>query len=398
MFINFWYPVVRSEDLGATPQRVTILAHDFVVFRDQNGKAAVLSDTCVHRGASLSGGKCKEDGTVQCPYHGWRYNSDGVCMRIPSIGMKVKPPPRARVDAYPVEERYGIVFAFLGDLPAEQRPPIMPVEEHGTPEWRATVVTFDVQYHYERSIENGLDPAHNEYVHTTHGYQGDREDSYLMTELRPYKNNDWGYGFMSTFDAPPLKNWIMKKFRPGGGKMEAGSGTYGPNQMWTYINFSPKSAMHQYMFEAPIDGTRTRVFLLNERNVGFFKKGLGTKLNNFLDKKINERNMFIAGQDIVVMNKVKPRLTPDSRAKELMMPADKCILQYRDKLEEFEARGWRLDMEEIKRQHAVGNVIFAIPCPARRETNAWVLDTAPLVSAKAAANDAGSLAVRQAAG
>ena len=127
MYMNFWYPVVRSEDLGPTPQKVRILAHDFVVFRDEQGKPAVLSDTCVHRGASLSGGKCKEDGTVQCPYHGWRFNRDGVCTRIPSIGKTTKPPPRARVDAYPVEERYGILFAFLGDLPADQRPPIMPI-------------------------------------------------------------------------------------------------------------------------------------------------------------------------------------------------------------------------------------------------------------------------------
>ncbi|MDW8258635.1 MAG: aromatic ring-hydroxylating dioxygenase subunit alpha, partial [Gammaproteobacteria bacterium] len=227
MFINFWYPVVRAEDLGTTPQRVRILMHDFVVFRDQNGRPAVLSDTCVHRGGSLAGGKCMEDGTVRCPYHGWRFNAQGICTRIPSIGKNTKPPPRARVDSYPVQEKYGIVFAFLGDLPESERPPIMPVEEHGTPEWRSTLVTFDVDYHYERSIENGLDPAHNEYVHPTHGYQGEREDTYLMTELRPHKNNEWGFGFLSTFDAPPLRNPIMRLARPKGGKMEAGSGTYG---------------------------------------------------------------------------------------------------------------------------------------------------------------------------
>jgi phenylpropionate dioxygenase-like ring-hydroxylating dioxygenase large terminal subunit len=378
MFMNFWYPVVRAEDLGATPQKVRILAHDFVVFRDDKGRPAVLSDTCIHRGASLSQGKCR-DGSVQCPYHGWRFNAQGVCTRIPSIGSKTKPPPRARVDSYPVQEKYGIVFAFLGDLPEAERPPILEVEEHGTPEWRATVITFDVNYHYERSIENGLDPAHNEYVHTTHGYQGEREDSYTMMELRPFKNNPWGFGFMATFDAPPLKNPLMRRIRPTAGKMEAGSGTTGPNHMWTYINFSEKFSMHQYMFEAPIDEHKTRVFLLNERNVLFFKKGFFTFLNGFLDKKVNERNVFIASQDIRVMNNVRPTLTPPSRAKELMMPADKCILQYRDKLDEWEAKGWRLDMEAIKAAQAKGDVIYAIPSPARRETNAWVLDEAPRV-------------------
>jgi phenylpropionate dioxygenase-like ring-hydroxylating dioxygenase large terminal subunit len=439
MFMNFWYPVVRAVDLGATPQKVRILAHDFVVFRDEQGKPAVLSDTCIHRGASLSAGKCKEDGSVQCPYHGWRFNREGVCTRIPSIGSKTKPPPRARVDAYPVQEQYGIVFAFLGDLPEAERPPIMPVPEHGTDEWRSTLVTFDVDYHYERSIENGLDPAHNEYVHTTHGYQGEREDTYLMMELRPHQDNAWGHGFLSTFDAPPLKNPVMRQFRKEGGKMEAGSGTYGPNHMWTYIHFTAKTAMHQYMFEAPIDENRTRVFLLNQRNIGFFKvvyvnffrkiarfvvdrfrrrpdadaaapvtarepeptpldrwlsktsrmgpigRLIKRRLNLWLDKKINERNMFIASQDITVMNNVRPRLTPPSRAKELMMPADRVILQYRDKLDEFESRGWRIDMAALRAAKAKGDVIFAIPCPARRETNAWVLDEVPRVAPSPAA-------------
>ena len=169
------------------------------------------------------------------------------------------------------------------------------------------------------------------------------------------------------------------------------SGTYGPNHMWTYINFSPKTAMHQYMFEAPIDEHKTRVFLLNQRNIGFFKaskmgligKPIKTRLNAWLDKKINERNMFIANQDIVVMNNVAPRLTPPSRSKELMMPADKVILQYRDKLDEFEARGWRLDMEALRKAREQGDVVFAIPSPARRETNAWVLDETPRMAAKA---------------
>ncbi|MEZ5486571.1 MAG: aromatic ring-hydroxylating dioxygenase subunit alpha [Steroidobacteraceae bacterium] len=377
MYINFWYPVARSQDLGRTPLKVRILAHDLVAFRDQAGHAAVLSDTCAHRGASLSAGKCKEDGTVQCPYHGWRFDARGVCTRIPSIGSKTRPPPRARVDAYPVEEKYGIVFAFLGDLPEASRPPIMAVDEHGTPEWRATVSVFDVDYHYERSVENALDPAHNEYVHPTHGYQGEREDSYTMMELRPFKDTEWGPGFLASFDAPPLQNPLMRRFRPTGGRMEAGSGSHGPNQVWTYINFSATHALRQYMFEAPIDEHRTRVFLLNERNLLFFRQAALAPLNRWLDRKVNERNAYIASQDIRVMNTVQPRLTPPSRTKELMMPADKCILQYRDKLDEFRRQGWKLDMPAVQAARARGDMIFAIPCPARRETRAWVLDEAP---------------------
>ncbi len=376
MFINFWYPVCSTAELTSKPIRVTILKHDFVAFRDNKGRAAVLSDTCVHRGGSLAGGKTKEDGTVQCPYHGWRFNAEGECTRIPSLGIKAKVPGRARVDSYPVQEKYGVVFAFLGDLPESERPPILEIDEVGQPGWRSTVVSFDVDYHYERSIENGLDPAHNEYVHTTHGYQGEREEEYKVNELEPHRNNPWGFGFMHTFDAPPLRNWLMKRFRPTGGKMQAGSGTVGPNHMWTFIHLSEKNFMHQYMFEAPISESKTRVFLVNFRNIGVTKYEF---LNNFIDKKVNERTMFIAGQDIVVVNKLKPILTPSSRTKELLMPHDKVILQYRDMLDSFEARGWRIDLDAVNAAHAKGDIIHAIPSPSRRTDKGWVLDPVPLV-------------------
>jgi phenylpropionate dioxygenase-like ring-hydroxylating dioxygenase large terminal subunit len=381
VFINFWYPIVRAQDLGMTPQRVRVLAHNLVVFRDQHGQPAVLSDTCIHRGASLSGGRRMNDGSIRCPYHGWRFDGSGRCTRIPSVGSKTQPPPRARVDAYPTETRYGIVFAFLGDLPEGERPPIMAAPEWDDPAWRSSeVVTFDVNYYYERSIENGLDPAHNEYVHPTHGFSGEHEDEYKMTDLRPYKNDEWGRGFMSTFDAPPLRNVVMRAMKRERAKMEAGTGTCGPNQMWTYIHITPKFWLHQYVFEAPIDENKTKLFLLSFRNNIFIRSKTFEFVNKLLDKKVNERNVAIAKQDIVVMNPVFPRLTPRSRNKELMMPADRVILEYRDKLKEFEARGWRMDLKALRENMIEGDIAYAIPSPGRRESRSWVLDETPLHS------------------
>ena len=379
MYINFWYPVCISTDLTDKPIHVSMLKHDFVAFRDKNGKAAVLSDTCIHRGGALSGGKCKDDGTVQCPYHGWRFNTDGIVTRIPSLGINAKIPPRARVDSYPVEEKYGLVFAFLGDLPEAERPPIMPINEYGQDGWRATHISFDVDYNYERSIENGMDPAHNEYVHPTHGYSGERETEYKVNELEPAQMNPWGAGFMHTFDAPPLRNWLFRRARKVHGKMQAGSGTYGPNHMWTWIHLSEKFWMHQYMFEAPIAENKTRIFLVNLRNIFISKYDW---LNRIYDKTVNKRNMVVASQDIVVVNRLRPVLTPNSRAKELLMPHDKAVLQYRDKLDDFEGRGWKIDLDRVNATLAKGDVVYAIPSPARRADKGWVLDPVPLVEPK----------------
>ena len=130
MYINFWYPIGLSTEIsGERPFRAQVLGLPFVAFRDDAGQAHVLSDTCVHRGSSLSAGRVK-NGRAICPYHGWEYGGDGRCARVPSLG-DTRPPARAKVDSYPVQEKYGIVFAFLGDLPEEERPPLYDVEEYG---------------------------------------------------------------------------------------------------------------------------------------------------------------------------------------------------------------------------------------------------------------------------
>ncbi|WNZ81536.1 Rieske 2Fe-2S domain-containing protein [Pseudomonas sp. P108] len=62
---------------------VQLLGQPFVAFRDDAGVAHLLSDICVHRGGSLSAGS-KVGNSVQCPYHGWRFGTDGVCTQIPA--------------------------------------------------------------------------------------------------------------------------------------------------------------------------------------------------------------------------------------------------------------------------------------------------------------------------
>ena len=136
MYINFWYPICTSAELLATePVATQIMELQYVAFRDANGVAHVLANTCVHRGGSLSKGTVKDD-CIICPYHGWRFSGDGKCQLVPSLDEGAKIPARAKVDSYPVQEKYGMVFAFLGDLPEEERPPLYEIEEYGDEAWR----------------------------------------------------------------------------------------------------------------------------------------------------------------------------------------------------------------------------------------------------------------------
>ena len=169
MYINFWYPIAKSTDVTTyEPFRAQVLGHQFVAFRDGDGAAHVLSDVCVHRGGALGKGWVRE-GNVVCPYHGWQFAGDGQCTHIPTLADD-KPPARAKVDSYPIQEKYGIVFAFLGDASEEERPPLYEIEEFDQEGWRANdLLVFEVNAFYERSIENGIDPSHNEFVHPAQG-------------------------------------------------------------------------------------------------------------------------------------------------------------------------------------------------------------------------------------
>jgi len=379
MYINFWYPVIRSEDLGYDkPEKVKILGLNFVAFRDTEGKAHVLSDTCTHRGGSLGGpwelGQRPRivNGCVVCPYHGWEFGGDGECKNIPSVGYGTKPPARAKIDSYPVEERYGIVFAFLGDLPESERPPLLTVDEYGAEGWRAnTVLVLDVGYYYERSIENGLDPAHNEFVHPTHGHMAINRETYSVREydVVDYPQN-WGMWFLHRFSAPGLKGDTWKGTNTQAGDLYAGSGTHGPNTMITEINVGNNQKFRQFFFEQPVDENRTRIFFLNMRN-------FMTDASH--DGPIHARNKVIAQQDIEVLLEVYPLRTPVSNTKEVLMPADKAVVAYREWLAKFDDKGWRIDWDEFKKRNAQGNVAFAIPSPGRRTSGNWVLEEVPRI-------------------
>ena len=378
MYINFWYAADWSHNLTDTPRKVRMLGHDLVLFRDSLGKAHALSDTCIHRGASLSGGRVRGD-CVACPYHGWQFSGSGEVRKIPSLGpgSENRIPPRGRIDAYPVEERYGLIHVFLGDLPAAERPPILEVPEYGQPGWRHTIVDYAWASNYERNVENGLDPAHNEFVHPTHGYSGEKDD-YRVGDPA-IETTPWGFGFMLNFQAPPIKNPVMRWARNFDGDLEAGSGHVGPNNLWTKIHLTPTRWIHQYIFETPVDEYHTRIFLVCLRN---------TLLPKWVDKIVNKRNFAIAEQDRKVIEQLKPMKTPPSRARELLMPADKVIYLYRDRLDEWTSRGWRIDTAAVRSAHERGDAMFAIPSPARRESRSWVLESVPLIpAARVAAGD-----------
>ncbi len=369
MFINFWYPALKGEDLKDEPVHVRMLGQDFVLFRDQSGKAHCLSNVCVHRGGSLAHGKRKGD-CVECPYHGWQFNGDGQCTRVPSMGPNAKIPARAKVDSYPVEEKYGLVLAFLGDLPEEQRPYIMKIPEYGEEGWRATIQHWVFNIDYKRSIENGIDGGHNEFVHPTHSYSGARTPEEIRVGERKIFETEWGRGTWGQSIRPPLPDRKMRAAsgRDKDGVIEGGTGHHGANCVWTYIHPSAHMFIRQYLFEAPVDESHTSVYLVNLRNF---------LIEPEQDARMMERNQYVVNQDRDVLLPLRPVITPRTNTKETLIEDDESIALYREKIKQWEAMGWRIDIDKLS--EANKRVAYAIPSPARRQSKGWALDPVPLL-------------------
>ncbi len=90
VLLNDWYPVARSDALAEGQLRgVRLLGEDLALWR-AGGQAFAWQDRCIHRGTRLSLGKV-EDGLLACPYHGWRYDGTGRCVRIPAHPAQTPP-------------------------------------------------------------------------------------------------------------------------------------------------------------------------------------------------------------------------------------------------------------------------------------------------------------------
>ncbi|MGY2126838.1 Rieske 2Fe-2S domain-containing protein [Blastococcus sp. SYSU DS0617] len=128
-----WFPVVRAAEVGTTPIPVAAGDRPYVVVRLRpGGKVSAFGPRCPHRLAPLTTATVV-DGRLQCPAHGWRFDGEGRCAEIPSLGAGGTPPPRGDLPTpWAVEERYGWVWIAperTSSLPA--RPAVTPVAAPG---------------------------------------------------------------------------------------------------------------------------------------------------------------------------------------------------------------------------------------------------------------------------
>jgi len=116
---RYWHPVGLAGDATDRPKAIRALGEDLILFRDKKGRPGLVYPRCAHRGTTLYYGKVEERG-IRCCYHGWLFDVEGRCLEQPCEPELGRHRDKVRQPWYPVDERYGLIFAYLG--PPKRKP------------------------------------------------------------------------------------------------------------------------------------------------------------------------------------------------------------------------------------------------------------------------------------
>jgi phenylpropionate dioxygenase-like ring-hydroxylating dioxygenase large terminal subunit len=165
LFRRYWLPALLAEELrepDGAPVRVQLLSERLLAFRDTQGRLGLIDEFCAHRGASLWLGRNEDDG-LRCAYHGWKYDVTGQCVEIPSEPDNPKLCRRMKLKSYPLVERGGMLWTYMG--PPELQPPPPEYDWVKVPEENRYISKRIQACNYLQAMEGGLDSIHSTFLH-----------------------------------------------------------------------------------------------------------------------------------------------------------------------------------------------------------------------------------------
>jgi vanillate O-demethylase monooxygenase subunit len=163
MFLhNTWYAAADSTELGTAPVGRVFLNVPVVLYRTPDGTPVALEDRCCHRRAPLSKGKV-EGANLRCGYHGFLYDPTGKVVWVPG---QDKLPPSSQVKSYPVAERHGYVWIWMGEASRADPARVPDFHWNSQPGWTSGGGYLHVRCNYLMLVDNLLDLSHVPFLHS----------------------------------------------------------------------------------------------------------------------------------------------------------------------------------------------------------------------------------------
>ncbi|MBN1371348.1 MAG: aromatic ring-hydroxylating dioxygenase subunit alpha [Anaerolineaceae bacterium] len=316
MIRNQWYVVLESSEVKKQPIGTTRLGEKMVFWRDESGKVNAAVDRCPHRGVELSRGKVQE-GHLQCPFHGFEFDSSGKCVLVPANGRNGVIPAAMKVKTYPTYEAHGLIWLWWGETPpAELSTPQFFDNLGDTFQYGSARDPWDA--HYSRVIENQLDVVHLPFIHSRTIGRGNR--TIVDGPVVEWKGNHMFYTYVfNRLDdgTPPRKPSELSPRKPTDFHLEF----IFPNLWQNHIS----EKVRVVAAFVPVDDNHTLLYLRFYQN--FLKlPGLG----KLVAQLAMPSNVYIAHEDrrVVITQQPKPS---GLKIGEVLIQGDLPIIEYRRK-------------------------------------------------------------------
>jgi phenylpropionate dioxygenase-like ring-hydroxylating dioxygenase large terminal subunit len=302
----FWYPVAFSHEVSAAPYAARLLDERVVVYRIADGSVRAAKDICFHRGAPLSMGH-----EIICKYHGLRYDPSGRCTCIPAHP-KGAISPRLRLQTFPAQEAYGLVWVRLVD---DGPRPLPALDEWTDPDYLPVLPeSVAIAAAAGRQVEGFLDVSHFAFVHVESFGEADNP------EVPDYPVTKTTGGFVADYWST-VSNYAhgAKHLSPPGFLWHRRFEVFYPFTAKLTVTFPGGGKLHILNAAAPVSARKTRLFVPICRN---FDKD--TPIESTLDF-----NEMVFSEDQAIVEQQWPEDLPLDLHAEAHFPADRSSITYR---------------------------------------------------------------------
>jgi phenylpropionate dioxygenase-like ring-hydroxylating dioxygenase large terminal subunit len=351
LFRRYWIPALLAEELpenDCPPVRVKILSERLIAFRSSDGEYGLIDEFCAHRGASLWFGRV-EQGGIRCAYHGWKYETSGQCVEVPSEPENSNFCSKIKLTAYPLVKVGDILWTYLGDR--GQQPDLPEFEFAHVPSDQTFTSKRWQESNWLQALEGGIDSSHVSWLHSgglksDPLFKGTKGNEYNLNDLRPYfevAEADGGLFVGARRNAEDGKYywritpWVMPSFTlvPPRGDHPVHGHFWVPiddENCWVYtFDYHPTRALTPDEVQAMKDG-----FGVHSRNIpGTYRPEENKDVDYLMDRAAQKRGETFSGvrgiaqQDASLQESMGPIV---DRSKERLVSSDTGIIKARQKL------------------------------------------------------------------
>jgi 5,5'-dehydrodivanillate O-demethylase len=249
---RYWQPIAAvSEMADRWTKRIRIMGEDLVLFKDRTGRLGLIGEACPHRRASLAYGIPTAEG-IRCPYHGWMFDGTGTCLEQPNEPPESTFKDKVSLPGYPVQELAGLVFTYMGPLPA---PLITKLDGYVADPAIRLIGKTVIPCNWLQIEENSADPVHSEWLHGIFA-------EFVAERTGGAKFSNSGKHVKIAFDEVPYG--IIKRRLKEGQSEDCSDWRVGHPLVWPNIlavgNADKAWKVYEFQIRVPEDDTHTTHF------------------------------------------------------------------------------------------------------------------------------------------